>query len=801
VPDVNESAAPAVPKRPTTRTHHGDVFVDDYEWLRDKSNPDAIAYLEAENAYTDASTAHLAPLRQRIFDEIKARTLETDLSVPVREGAWWYFTRSLEGKQYPVHVRVPAAGPDDWTPPTVDPASAPGSLPGEQVVLDQNVEAVGHEFFSLGAFDVSTDGALLLYATDVEGDERYTLRVRSLADEAGAPAGTNLPDEIPNTSAGSLFAPDGEHVFYTTMDDAWRPDTVWRHRLGTASADDALVFHEPDEKFWLGVGLTRSREFLVIELGSKITSEAWVLDAEPDEDGSFGAPRVVWPRREGVEYTVEHAILPDGPRSDDERKELADVRARVAAGEVASFGTRSLGALLVLHNGGNGPGKENFELALTRIPGDEPLDPADAVTVIPSDPAVRLEDVDAFANRVVVSYRRDGISRLGVVRVSPLTGPFIELSERDAPLGGSRSDSSGRAGEWQVEELEFDQPLFTARLAGNPEFWASPTIRVGYTSFVDPASVYDIDLTTGERHLRKRQPVLPGPDGAPYDASDYVQLREWATADDGTRVPVSLVWKRRGEGAVGLDAAGTRAAPAPLLLYGYGSYETSIDPTFSIPRLSLLDRGVVFAVAHVRGGGELGRRWYDDGKELTKRNTFTDFVAVARHLVDTGWTTPDRLVAEGRSAGGLLMGAVANLAPELFAGIHAGVPFVDALTSILDPSLPLTVVEWDEWGDPLHDADVYAYMKSYTPYENVRDDAAYPRILATTSLNDTRVLYVEPAKWTARLRDVGAPVLLKTEMSAGHGGVSGRYARWEELAFEDAWVLDVLGRADVDPTA
>jgi oligopeptidase B len=334
----------------------------------------------------------------------------------------------------------------------------------------------------------------------------------------------------------------------------------------------------------------------------------------------------------------------------------------------------------------------------------------------------------------------------------------------------------------QLRELEFDEPLYTVGTSGNPE-WEQPTVRLGYGSLVTPSTVYDwtpdADGVSSELRLLKRQPILGG-----YDPDAYEQRREWARADDGTLVPISLVYRKD------LVQPGT---PAPLELYGYGSYEHSIDPSVSIARLSLLDRGVVFAIAHVRGGGELGRRWYEDGKLTRKRNTFTDFVACAKHLVERGWTIPDRMVAEGGSAGGLLMGAVANLAPQLFTGILAAVPFVDALTSILDPDLPLTVIEWDEWGDPLHDPSVYEYMKSYTPYENVPQDArAYPRILAVTSLNDTRVLYVEPAKWVARLREAGAPVLLKTEMSAGHDGVSGRYNSWRERAFELAWLLDVL---------
>jgi oligopeptidase B len=492
------------------------------------------------------------------------------------------------------------------------------------------------------------------------------------------------------------------------------------------------VLEEPDERFWVGVGLSRSQRFLQIELGSKNTSESWLLEAD-DPTGDF---RVVWTRREGVEYTVEHAHV-DG----------ADV-------------------LLALHD----DDARNFALVALDVPapGSGPADPADARVVVPHDPQARLESVDAFAGHVVLGLRRGATPRVAVVTLDEVRA--------DAP--------------WEPRELEFDEPLYSAALGANPEPDA-PLLRVTGTSFVTPPTVFDVDLTTGERVVRRQQPVLGG-----YDPADYAQRREWATAEDGTRIPVSLVWRRD---AVTLDAAGTGADPAPLLLYGYGAYEISMDPYFSVPRLSLLDRGVVFAVAHVRGGGEMGRAWYEEGRTDRKMNTFTDFVACARHLVGTGWTAPDRMVADGGSAGGLLMGAVTNLAPEMFAGVLAGVPFVDALTSILDPSLPLTVVEWEEWGNPLADPAVYEYMRSYSPYENVPDDAShYPRILAVTSLHDTRVLYVEPAKWVARLRAAGAPALLKIEMSAGHGGVSGRYARWEEIAFEHAWTLDVLGLSQVD---
>ena len=691
---------PLAAKKPQRREHHNDVYIDDYEWLRDKDNPEVIAHLEAENNYTEARTTNQQDLRQQIFTEIKSRTQETDLSVPVRRGDFWYYTRTVEGRQYGIHCRAPISGPDDWAAPILGNGSQ--GVPDEQILLDDNVEAEGHEFFSLGSFDLSEDGTQLLYAVDVEGDERYTIRVRTIA------TGENLPDAIPNTSAGALFDPSGRYLFYTTVDDAWRPDTVWRHEIGSAREADASIFHEPDERFWVGVGITRSRRFLMIEAGSSVTTESWVLDAS-DPTGDF---TVVWPRQDNVEYDVEHAVI---------------------AGE---------DRLLIVHNSGSAVNFELVSVAAQDPQGEKRM-------LLPHDPQIRLESVDAFSDFLVVEYRRDGLTRLAI----------------------DRHDASG------LTELEFDEPLFAVGSAGNPE-WTQPTIRFGFTSFVTPSTVYDLVVKTGERRLLKQQPVLGG-----YDPALYEQRREWATADDGTRVPISLVYRRD------LVTPGT---PAPTLLYGYGSYEHSIDPGFGIARLSLLDRGMIFAIAHVRGGGELGRTWYENGKTTTKRNTFTDFVSCARHLIDAGFTTPDQLVAEGGSAGGLLMGAVANLAPELFSGILAEVPFVDALTSILDPSLPLTVIEWDEWGDPLHDADVYAYMKSYSPVENVRA-VTYPSILAVTSLNDTRVLYVEPAKWVAKLREVKADALLKTEMSAGHGGVSGRYSAWHERAFYYAWVLVAAG--------
>ncbi|HET9650363.1 MAG TPA: S9 family peptidase [Microlunatus sp.] len=707
--DTHVAEPPVAERRPTERVHHGDVFVDPYEWLRAKDDDAVIAYLEAENAWTEQRTAHLRQLADQIFSEIKARTQETDLSVPTYRthtggSAYWYYVRTVEGSEYPVYCRAPATR-GDRTPPDVT-----GELPGEQVMLDGNTEAEGTDFFSLGAFAVSPSGRLLGYSTDTTGAERFTLRVLDLA------TGERLAEEITDTAYGVAWAGD-THLFYTRADEAWRPHLVLRHALGTAPDADVVVLEEPDERFWLGVESSRDGRWIVFGAGSKITSEARLLSVDDPE----GEPRLVAPRSQGVEYDVE----PAGDR------------------------------LLIVHN----DGALDFELAWA------PLDATrheQWVPVLPHQPGVRIIAVNAYARHAVVSLRRDG-----------LTGIHV-LPRTDSPTGfGPGTD------------LRFDEPLYSVEAAAGPDY-DTDSIRLGYESMLTPESVYDYALDTGELTLRKRTRVLADPYWGPFDPADYVQERGWATAEDGTQIPLSIV--RR--------ADVPRDGTAPALLYGYGSYEIPIDPTFSIPRLSLLDRGIVFAIAHVRGGGELGRSWYEQGKLLAKRNTFTDFVACARWLVEQRYTTANRLAARGGSAGGLLMGAVANLAPDAFRAVHAQVPFVDALTTILDPDLPLTVIEWEEWGDPLHDPDVYAYMKSYSPYENVRA-TTYPAILATTSLNDTRVFYVEPAKWVAALRTVATngddrPIVLKTEMVAGHGGVSGRYQSWRETAFEYAWIIDQI---------
>ncbi len=692
--------APVPAARPAIRGHHGDEVVDPYAWLRDRDDPGVIAHLEAENVHTTQVLAHTTELQAQLFEEIRSRVQETDLSVPVRSGPWWYFGRTSEGSQYSVHCRVPAASDRltlDDPPPVIEPG-VPAYA--EQVLLDENVLAGDSDYLALGAFDVSLDHRWLAYSTDHDGSELYTMRIRDLD------TGEELPDEIPDVTYGTAWSDDAGVLFYVRPDAAMRPHQVWRHVVGTPVADDELVLEEPDEHFFVSLGRTKDDRFLVIHLGSKVTDETWVLPGD-DPTGDW---RVVAPRVHGVEYSVDHH---------------AD-------------------RFVILTNAG---GAENF--CVVTAPDSDP-GPENWEELVPHDPEVKLAGLDTFADHLVLHERAGGLTRIRVRRFSDGSEYSIEQPESVGTVSGAANAT-----------------------------YETTVLRYGYTSMVTPASIFDVDLDTGERVLRKQQPVLGG-----YDPDEYVTERRWATASDGTAVPISIVHRR--------DRPADR--PGPAMLYGYGSYEASMDPWFSSARLSLLDRGFMFAVAHVRGGGEMGRRWYLDGKELAKANTFDDFVACARHLVEVGLTSPERLGIRGGSAGGLLVGAVLNRAPDLFGAAVAEVPFVDALNTILDPTLPLTVTEWEEWGDPLHDPEVYAYMKGYSPYENVQP-VPYPAVLATAGLNDPRVSYWEPAKWVARMREVTTgdrPILLKTEMGAGHGGPSGRYDAWRDEALVLAFVIDQL---------
>ncbi len=704
---------PQPERRPVRLESHRDVRIDDWFWLRDKEDPEVIAHLEAENAYTEATMAGTAPLREALYEEMVARIEETDLSVPARKGPWLYYGRTVEGSNYAIHCRRPAQGPQE----------------DEEVLLDENLLAEGHVYFALGALSVSPDHRWLAYSTDTTGGERYTMRFLDLTTRATS------PEAIPDTSYGVAWANDNATVFYVRVDDAMRPFQLWRHRVGADPSGDTVVLEEPDDRFYLGIGRTKDERFLLCGLDSKTTSEVRFLDA----DDPLGAFALIEARRQGIEYSVDHD------------------RGDPAAGRSARF--------LILTN----DDAEDFRLmeAPEATPGRDHWEEA-----IPLRTGVRLDGIDPFADHLVVYERAGGDTRMRVVAAATGTSTPVDQPEMPSTVWGG----------------------------ANPEY-DSTVLRYEYTSLVTPRSVFDLDLVTGELELRKRQPVL-----GDFDPGRYRTERRWAVSDDGTEVPLSLVYRpdlvRAPQGGAADGAGGS-----PCLLYGYGSYEISMDPAFSSLRLSLLDRGFLFAIAHVRGGGELGRHWYEDGKLAAKPNTFSDFVACARSLISEGWTAPDRLVARGGSAGGLLMGAVANLAPDLFRAIVAEVPFVDCLTTILDESLPLTVTEWEEWGNPVEDPAIYAVMKGYSPYDNVRstDPAGrplrYPDILATAGLTDPRVGFWEPAKWVARLRAANPEnrVLLKTEMGAGHAGPSGRYDAWRDEAFVYAFILDAVGLAETAP--
>jgi oligopeptidase B len=688
---------PRAPRRPTELRHGDDMRVDDWYWLRDRDDPAVRSLLEEENAYVEAMLAPLAGLRDAVFAEIKTRVVETDVSAPVRRGQFEYFTRTRVGLEYAVHCRRPVGAV------TPDPDAAPGQG-DEEVLLDENVLAAGSEYFALRGLALSPDQARLAYLVDRTGGERARLQVRDLA------SGDDLPDEVPDTYYGLGWANDQRSIFYVRPDAAMRPFQVWCHVLGTAVSTDRLVFEELDERFYASVRRARSGRVLFIDIESKVTTEAWLLDADQPEE----APRVVAPREDGVEYRVEHHHDPSG----EDRLFIVT----------------------------NVAGAENFQLMVadTASPGREHWR-----TVVAGQAEVRLDRVDAFAHHVVLSERAGGMARLRA----------LDLAGGDAVV-------------------EIGDDVATTWLGASPEYDGT-VVRVVSTSLVTPTTDYDHDLATGTTTLVKRQRV----EG--YEPDRYETHRVWARADDATLVPISIVHGR------GLARDGSGA----MVLYGYGAYEISIDPTFSISRLSLLERGGAYAIAHVRGGGELGRGWYEDGKLHHKRNTFSDFVACARHLIAEGYTAPSRLVARGGSAGGLTMGAVLNQAPELWRAVVAEVPFVDCLTTMLDPSLPLTITEFDEWGNPGADEQLYEYIRSYSPYDNV-GPVAYPTVLATAGLNDPRVQYWEPAKWVQQLRTTTtgtAAVLLKTELDAGHHGRSGRYESWREEAFVVAFVLDALG--------
>ncbi|MBI4247443.1 MAG: S9 family peptidase [Candidatus Rokubacteria bacterium] len=671
---------------PKVAVVHGERRQDDYGWLRGKDDPEVLAYLRAENAYTEAVMQPTAAFQEALYREMLARIKEDDQSVPYRRGGHFYYSRTEKGKQYPIYCRQR------------------GSLEAaEEITLDLNALAEGHPFIALGAYAVSDDGDRLAYTLDYTGFREYTLYVKDLR------SGALEPDRVERVSTVA-WAADPAVLFYVVEDHAKRPYRLYRHRLG-AAADD-LLLEEADELFRLWVTRSRSRAFLFAGSASFTSTEVrWLPAATPD-----GPWRCVVTREPDHEYHLDHGVGPAG--------DLFYIRT-------------------------NAGGRRNFRLVTA--PAADPA-PARWTELIPHRQDVMLEDVDVFADFVVVHERGDGLIRLRVTE--PATG-------------------SGH-------HVEFPEPVYDVEGETNAEF-ATPFYRLRYQSFVTPPSVFDYDVARRALVLRKQTEVLGG-----YDPTRYRAERAHALAPDGTRIPISLV--------TGKDAL--RDGTSPLLLVGYGAYGIPYPVTFSSSRLSLLDRGLTYAVAHVRGGGDLGKRWHDAGRMLAKRTTFADFIAAAEFLVREGYTAPDRLVIEGGSAGGLLIGAVLNARPELFGAAVLRVPFVDVINTMLDESLPLTVGEFEEWGNPKV-PEHYEYMKAYCPYTNVRAQR-YPAILVKTSLNDSQVMYWEPAKWVAKLRVTrtgDAPLLLKTNLDAGHGGPSGRYDALRDLAFDYAFVLGQLGRA------
>ena len=687
VPAAPRSPAPAARREPKVDVVHGEKRQDEYFWLRKKEDPQVRAYLEAENVYTDLFMKPTEPLQEALYSEMLGRIKETDLTVPYRKGDFFYYSRTEKGKQYPILCRR-RGSPD-----------AP-----EEIYLDQNELAKGEKFFAIGDSEVSDDGNLLAYTTDVTGFREYTLFVKDLR------TGKTGAERIPKVSS-IAWAADNRTIFYVTDDSAKRPYRLYRHVLAADSSADPLLYEEKDEKFSLEVSRSRSKAFVFVNSSSLTTSEIrFVAANEPASE-----LRVIEARRPDREYDVDH------------RGDLFYIRV-------------------------NDRGR-NFRLVTAPV-----SDPRSAnwKEFVPHRDDVMLEAHDLFQDHLVLYERVEGLRRFRIV----------ELAN-----GASHS-------------IDFPEPVYAAFSGDNHEF-VTRTFRFRYQSLVTPESVFDYDMSSRERKLRKQTEVLGG-----YDPDRYGSERLRARASDGTVIPISIVYRK------GVKRDGRN----PLLLSGYGSYGVSNNPTFSSNRASLLDRGVVCAIAHVRGGGEMGKKWHDQGRMFSKKNTFTDFIAVAEHLVAEKWTSPDRLAIEGGSAGGLLIGAVVNMRPDLFHAAIARVPFVDVINTMLDPTLPLTVGEFEEWGDP-RVREQYDYMKSYSPYDNIAAKA-YPAMLVKTSFNDSQVMYWEPAKYVARLRATKTdsnPLLFKVNMAGGHGGSSGRYDKLRETAFDYAFLLNQLRVADTPP--
>jgi len=684
---VSCSKTPPQPPVAKTITHTdtilGHVRVDEYYWLRQRGDSAVTNYLEAENAYTDKVMKHTEKFQEKLYQEMLGRIKETDLSVPVREDSFFYYSRSEEGKQYPIMCRK------------LKSLDAP-----EEIMLDINVLAEGHDFFDLGAFSVSPDHSMLAYSLDTAGNENYTLVVKKLA------TGEMYPDQIDNTSYPIEWTSDNSALIYPILDDIHRPYELYLHKLGTTPDKDTLIYHEKDKAFSVDISKSKDKKFLYIALTSNNATEYYFADANKP----LGKFTLIQARKPFVQYYVYHQGNDFYIHTDEDAPNFR-----------------------LLKTPDTKPGRKNWK------------------EVIPGRDSVYIEGIDVFKDFLAVFERENGLRQIHVISLGDNSSYFVD----------------------------FPEPIYIFWPSGNVDY-NTDSLRFAYMSLVTPQTVYDYNMRTRERTMLKQFEVLGG-----YSPDEYISERTFATADDGTKIPISLVYKK---------SLFKKDGSNPCYLRGYGSYGSSMEPTFYSNRLSLLDRGFIIGLAHVRGGSEMGRWWYEQGRLLNKRNTFTDYIACAQYLVDQKYTSPSGLIANGASAGGLLMGAIANMRPDLFRVIVADVPFVDVVNTMLDPSIPLTVEEYTEWGNPSEE-DFYNYMMTYSPYDNVKPQA-YPNMLITAGLNDPRVQYWEPAKWTAKLRANNTDnniIILKTNMGAGHMGASGRYDYLKEVAFEYAFICDVLG--------
>lgn len=721
--------APLAQTRPDTLETHGDVRIDDFYWLRDdeRKHKDVIAHLNAENAYTKNVMADTEILQETLYKEMRGRIQEADQSAPQRFHGYWYYTRTEEGAQYAVHCRRALPSTLLSSPPsendTMDNSAAAAP---EEIILDENEEAKGHDFYMVGGFEVSPDHKLVAYGVDLKGNESYELRVKDLTTGKQV-----LEKPIPDTAGNFAWAADNKTLFYVTKDKLDRPFKVWRHVLDDKTEDE-LVYHEEDEAFYIGIANSRSEKMLYIHSGSAVTSDVRMLSAD-DPNGEW---KIVLPRKENVEYSV------------DDRGEQIFITIRDTE-------------------------RPNSEVLVAPI-----SDPTSATVVLPHRADVKLGHIEV-SNEFLVAFERER----GLQQAVVYTLPLINGSQDPAPVGVDSTKESTRSSPLgEGKPITFEEPAYELSGGSQGDF-NSPLLRFHYTSLTTPDTVYDYNMKTGQRAVKKVQPVLGG-----FDRTKYKTERLWATAQDGTQVPVSIVYRTD---LVKLDGTD------PMLLDAYGSYEISNDADFRSSRLSLIDRGFLFGIAHVRGGGEMGRTWYEDGKYLKKKNTFTDFIACAELLIEKKFTSKERLAISGRSAGGLTMGAVINMRPDLFNAAILGVPFVDVLTTMLDHSIPLTTIEVEEWGDP-QEREYYEYMKSYSPIDNIKAGEEYPNMLVTGGLHDPRVGYWEPAKLVAKLRKLtanktGKLLLLKLEMGAGHFSQSGRFDKLKEVAQEHAFLLKCQG--------